>query len=90
MEKPRNLLKWILIIIGLIVLISLTIFFSYKIDKDAPINLTQVPNPASTHCINLGGELEIRTDENGGQSGVCIKNEKECEEWSLFRGECEL
>jgi putative hemolysin len=33
--------------------------------------------------------LEIRTDETGAEFGVCIfKNNKECEEWSYFRGEC--
>lgn len=69
-------------------MLSLTIYFTNKMDKDASDNLTQVPNPASTSCINLGGELEIRTDENGGQYGVCVKEGKECEEWELYLGEC--
>jgi putative hemolysin len=51
---------------------------------------TQIPNPASVHCIESGGELEIRTDETGGQYGVCIKNGQECEEWAYYRGECML
>lgn len=46
-------------------------------------------NPASVNCVNRGGTLEIRTDENGGQLGICkFKNGKECDEWALFRGEC--
>jgi putative hemolysin len=48
-----------------------------------------IPNPASENCINLGGTLEFRENENG-QYGVCIKNNKECEEWALFRNECSL
>lgn len=50
---------------------------------------TQIANPASVNCIELGGELEIRENELG-QYGVCIKSGKECEEWKLFRGECRL
>ncbi len=47
-------------------------------------------NPASTNCVNKGGTLEIRTDETGGQYGVCkFANGSECEEWKFFRGECQ-
>jgi putative hemolysin len=90
MKKLKNILKWILIIFGLIAIINLTIYITNEIDKSSSNNLTQVPNPASANCINLGGELEIRSREEGGQYGVCIKDEKECEEWELFRGDCEL
>lgn len=46
-------------------------------------------NPASVHCVNLGGTLEIRTGPGGGQYGVCIfEDNRQCEEWALFRGEC--
>lgn len=48
-----------------------------------------VPNPASKHCVDQGYELEIRTDEEGNQYGVCIfPDGSECEEWAFFRGEC--
>jgi len=47
-------------------------------------------NPASVNCVNLKGTLEIRTDANGGQVGYCLlPGGKTCEEWGLFRGECE-
>jgi putative hemolysin len=50
----------------------------------------QLPNPASVNCVNKGGKSEIRTGEDGGQYGVCIfPNGSECEEWALFRGDCE-
>lgn len=50
----------------------------------------QIANPASVHCENIGGTLEIRTDSDGGQTGYCMKNGKECEEWALYRKECSL
>lgn len=90
MEKSKNLLKWILIALGIllaVVLVNYAVRLSNSNNSEAQ---TQIPNPASTNCINLGGRLEMRTDEDGGQYGVCIKDGKECEEWSLFRGECEL
>ncbi len=46
-------------------------------------------NPASTHCIEKGGEVQIRTDANGGQMGFCVfPDGSACEEWAFFRGEC--
>ena len=48
-----------------------------------------LPNPASVYCEKLGYKLEIRTDETGGQYGVCIfPDGQECEEWKFFRGKC--
>ncbi|MGJ7901246.1 putative hemolysin [Lysobacter sp. 1R34A] len=45
-----------------------------------------MPNPASVHCKDLGGTLEIRTGKDGGQFGVCtLPDGKVCEEWALFR-----
>ncbi len=47
-----------------------------------------MPNPASIHCEDEGGSLEIR-DETGGQVGYCLfPDGSECEEWAFFRGEC--
>ena len=45
-------------------------------------------NPASVHCIDEGGELEMRENELGTY-GVCIFPDGECEEWALFKGECD-
>lgn len=48
-----------------------------------------IANPASVHCEEQGGSLEIRTGQDGGQYGVCIfPDRSECEEWAFFRGEC--
>lgn len=52
-------------------------------------NTAGIANPASVYCEKLGFTLEIRTDAEGGQYGVCIFNDgNECEEWKFFRGEC--
>lgn len=52
----------------------------------APVGMA---NPASVYCVDKGGKLEIRTDKDGGQYGVCIlPSGNECEEWKFFRGEC--
>ncbi len=49
-----------------------------------------LPNPASVFCEDQGGTLEIRTDADGGQYGVCIFDDgSECDEWAYFRGECQ-
>lgn len=47
-----------------------------------------MPNPASKHCAESGGKVDIR-DEQNGQVGYCVFNDgSECEEWAYFRGEC--
>lgn len=48
----------------------------------------QIANPASKFCVDTGGTLTIKTAEDGSQTGYCKVSGKECEEWSLFRGEC--
>lgn len=45
-------------------------------------------NPASTYCLEQGGQLEIQSVEDG-QIGVCrFSDGTLCEEWAFFRGEC--
>jgi putative hemolysin len=48
----------------------------------------ELANPASEYCLEQGGELEIR-DEEESQVGYCLfPNGAECEEWAFFRGGC--
>ena len=49
---------------------------------------TQIANPASQFCAAAGGKLDIRTANDGSQTGYCTIADQECEEWSLMRGEC--
>jgi uncharacterized protein len=49
-----------------------------------------LPNPASIFCEGQGGRLEIREDASDGQAGICVfADGSECEEWALFRNECQ-
>ena len=44
-----------------------------------------MPNPASAHCVKIGGRLEIRNGA-GGAVGIChLPDGTEMEEWALFR-----
>lgn len=55
----------------------------------APCPGAGLANPASVYCVDNGGILEIRQDNQGGQFGVCIfPGGASCEEWSYYRGEC--
>jgi putative hemolysin len=48
-----------------------------------------LPNPASVYCEEQGNRLEIRTAEDGSQSGVCVfPDGSECDEWAYYRKEC--
>jgi len=61
-------------------------------DQSQPIDQNQasLANPASVYCEQQGGKLEIRSDAEDGQIGVCMfADDSECEEWSYFRGECQ-
>ena len=49
----------------------------------------QLANPASVNCTKSGGHLAIEKRGDGGEYGVCyFDDNKACEEWALFRGEC--
>ncbi|MDO5643363.1 MAG: DUF333 domain-containing protein [Paracoccus sp. (in: a-proteobacteria)] len=42
-------------------------------------------NPASVHCVQQGGKLEIRR-ESGGEVGYChLPDGRVIEEWALYR-----
>jgi putative hemolysin len=60
-------------------------------DTQSQTQNTQLANPASVNCVNLGGQLEIVNDDvSGGQVGYChLKDGRVCEEWALMRdGSC--
>lgn len=45
-------------------------------------------NPASVNCADKGGKLEIRKNKIG-EYGVCLfEDNRQCEEWALWRGNC--
>ena len=60
-------------------------------DASPPVTVPEtdyanMPNPASAYCEKQGHKLEIRTAEDGSQTGVCVfVDGGECEEWAYFR-----
>ncbi len=46
----------------------------------------QVPNPASVFCEEEGGTVDIVTDPDGSQRGICVLATGErVDEWEYFR-----
>lgn len=46
-------------------------------------------NPASVNCAEKGGNLVMQKRPDGGEFGLCFfEDNRACEEWALFRGEC--
>jgi putative hemolysin len=61
-------------------------------ESEAPntAEAVQLANPASEHCEKRGGRLERVKDEHGNESGYCVfPDGTRCEEWALFRGQCQ-
>jgi len=60
-----------------------------KGECDSSSTTVGLANPASTFCVKNGYTLEIRTDNDGGQYGVCVFGDGvECDEWKFYRKEC--
>ncbi len=77
-----------------IVLMALTACTSQRVQTSNPdpteIPQVNMPNPASVYCEQNGNTLEIRTADDGSQSGICIfPDGSTCDEWTYFRGECD-
>lgn len=62
---------------------------TFTLDVDNAAADAELPNPASVYCEEQGYRVEIRTDDQGGQYGVCVfPDGSECDEWAYYRGEC--
>lgn len=92
-----NTTRWItllLILLLTVLLIGCTPADEPRVETGEPTlpaneGTTNLGNPASIHCEEQGGTLEIRTKDNGDQDGVChFDDGSACEEWTFFRGEC--
>ena len=46
----------------------------------------QLANPASTYCLQQGGQLTLQKDAAGNASGLCtLPDGTVIDEWALFR-----
>jgi len=83
MKKMHS--SWLLPAVG-----CLIAFGACEAERAAEPTPAGMPNPASVHCIQVGGTLTIRKLPDGGEVGTCVfEDGTECEEWALFRKECE-
>jgi putative hemolysin len=52
--------------------------------------MPNMANPASKNCVAKGGRLEIRSDAQGNESGVCVfPDGSSCDEWAFMDGKCQ-
>lgn len=48
-----------------------------------------IANPASTNCVEKGGNLVIEKKDDGSEYGLCYFDDaRACEEWAMFRDDC--
>ena len=48
-----------------------------------------MPNPAVVYCSQLGYEVEVVTEEDGGQYSVCsFPDGNYCDAWQFLQGTC--
>jgi len=97
--KNKNI---VIIISGLILMGGVFLFFKFQPQQSPKLvekptvaetekkdERTSMANPASVNCEEKGGRLTIEKKPSGGEYGVCVfEDNKQCEEWALFRGEC--
>jgi putative hemolysin len=78
--------KIFFILIGCIVLMLVIFGMEKYFNKNQ--EQSALANPASKNCIKKGGTLEIRKNKMG-EYGVCLfEDNRQCEEWTLFRNQC--
>ena len=81
-----------ILLINLISLIVICIIFIIPNKKQTfaeKKKLIGMPNPASVECVKKGGILKMEETPKG-IVGVCyFEDNRQCEEWALFRNECQ-
>jgi putative hemolysin len=83
---PRNVPFTQMLLLSSLLILSACI--PVAVTEEAPI--ANMPNPAAVYCAEQGGVNVNRTDEQGGQYGVCVfPDGSECDQWAYFRGECQ-
>lgn len=58
------------------------------VEVDPPDTNVMPANPASANCEENDGVVEIITETDGSQFGLCRFEDYACEEWAFFNGEC--
>ncbi|MBS3087794.1 DUF333 domain-containing protein [Candidatus Pacearchaeota archaeon] len=87
MKNNKLFLITLAIILTLAVITTLALFCfkSQSLDENSQTVPVAIANPAATFCIEQGGESKIKTNEDGSQSGLCIIDGQEYDDWEYFR-----
>lgn len=58
-------------------------------DQKEKGGIVGIANPASVHCVEVGGRNVTETLPSGSEFGLCLfEDNRQCGQWALFRGEC--
>lgn len=60
---------------------------AFAAEKTPAAKPTGLANPASEHCVSLGGTVEIRNEADGAVGYCHLPDGRVVEEWALFREE---
>ncbi len=88
----KNLL---LVLLAVVVAFVGLLFYRTQAPTDtSPLPLDSQPvaiaNPASVFCAENGGTSVVRKSPEGEMSDCTFPDGASCEEWALFRGECNV
>jgi putative hemolysin len=77
----RNRVPMVLAILAVLAVVAAAIWWFGIRDGET----AGVPNPAAVFCEEQGGTVEIVTDAQGNQSGICgLPDGTEIEEWEFY------
>lgn len=82
---------------ALIALIVVAVAINFAL-TDAPVTQPTLTtgggvakaNPASVFCVDNGGTLSLNSSDDGVTGTCTFSSGEQCEEWALFRGECDI
>ena len=84
-ENKEQRMRTFRISIGILAMLVIALPACGDDDEDS----TGLPNPAAAYCEEQGGTVDVRSDAEGNQYGICVfEDGSECDEWAFFRGEC--
>lgn len=81
-----------IVVVLIVVAVAMVAFGVYQKSSSNSVggDRAGLANPASVFCTANGGTLAL-LDEAAGQVGMCsFPTGEKCEEWALFRGECNV
>lgn len=76
------------IILSIILLLIISVFTFAYLNKENTIEKVTIANPASVFCVENGGTLSNINTDQGTFENCTFPENKTCESWALFRGEC--